>query len=754
MAKDKETKKRRIGLIITLLVNLIIVGYIAVSEFSKNDPEAHKVSISDINIWFLLCGIACFGIAVLADYLKYRRMLMMAEGRFDRKSSLEVALLGKYYDNVTPFGAGGQPFQIVYLKKRGYSSGTSAAAPAMGFLTQQIAFVISGAVVFISNRSVMQSVPILNYTAYVGLLMYLLLPLALLSFALFPRPFKAAVSGIVKFLGKLHIIKDVPSTCEKWLAGIDEYIRCVRLFGKHPIVVIKLMFCSLLYQAAILSIPFFMLRAFGGTGDWWTIFSLVVYIYAAITVIPTPGNAGAAEGSFYAVFASLEGNMLFWAMIGWRLLVYYSWLICGIIIIARDTISHKAKRSKLPPKEGPLKVALFTDLYYPSVDGVVRTVDAYARHLLEQGHEAYVVYPKQTKKPAELPYKTYITGSFRIPRFSFAIPTGRLTKELKEQFRNDPPDIIHVHSPFFNGRLAVRLGRKYHIPVVGTFHSKFYDDAYNVTHSRLLSKLMVDFVVNFFIRTDLVWACSRKTAETLRGYGYNGEIYVMENGIETSEIPQDIPGLSREACAEFCVPQGRKILLFVGQMIWQKDLKLILDTLKLLSERDPSYYLIAAGEGYNGDAIKAYAKKKGLSEHVSFVGKVVRRDLLFGLYEASDILFFPSLYDNAPLVLREAAAAGLPSLLTEGSNAAEIVEDGVNGFTAGHTPEAMADRIEAAYESGRIREIGAKAKETIPIGWDEIISRAVLAYRSGSEEGHVEMLRNVFSEEAEPNIIY
>ena len=754
MAKDKETKKRRIGIIITLIVNLIIVGYIAISEFSKNDPEAHKVSISDINLIYLFCGITCFGVAVLADYLKYRRMLMMAEGRFDRKSSLEVALLGKYYDNVTPFGAGGQPFQIVYLKKRGYSSGTSAAAPAMGFLTQQIAFVIAGAVVFISNRSVMQSVPLLNYTAYVGLLMYLLLPLALLSFAIIPKPFKSAVRGVVKFLGKLHIVKDVEATCEKWFAGIDEYVRCVRLFAKHPMVMIKLMFCSLLYQAAILSIPFFMLRAFGGTGDWWTIFSLVVYIYAAITIIPTPGNAGAAEGSFYAVFASLEGNMLFWAMIGWRLLVYYSWLICGIIIIARDAVSHKVNRSKLPPREGPLKVALFTDLFYPAVDGVVRTVDAYARHLNAQGHEAYVVYPKQSKEPVSVSYRTYQTGAVRIPGFSFAIPTGKMTKELKELFKNDPPDIIHAHSPFSNGRLAARLGRKYHIPVVGTFHSKYYDDALNVTHSRLLSKLMVDYVVNFYVRADLVWACSRKTAETLRGYGYNGEIYVMENGIETSEIPDDIPGLSLEANNEFGIPHGRKMLLFVGQLIWQKDLRLILDTLKLLVEKDPSYYLVIAGEGYNGDAIRAYAEKKGIRDNTRFVGKVIRRDLLFGLYESSDIFFFPSLYDNAPLVLREAAAASLPSLLTEGSNSAEIVEDGVNGYTAAHNAEAMAARIEEAFASGRIREVGRKAMETIPIGWDEIIARAVLAYRTGSEEGHIEMLRNVFSEEAEPDIVY
>ncbi len=744
MAQDKETKKRRTGLVITLIVNILIVVYIAMTEFGNSEVE--NVKASDINILYLAFGVLCFGIAVLADYLKYRRMLMLTEGRFDRKGALECALLGKYYDNVTPFGAGGQPFQIHYLKKRGYSSGTSAAAPAMGFLTQQIAFVIAGAVVFISNRSVMQFVPLLNITAYVGLLLYTLLPIAIIMFAFIPRPFKAMVRGIVKIGGWLHLIKDVDATCEKWLAGIDEYIQCIRLFASHPMVFIKLILFSLMYQVAILSIPFFMLRAFGGASDWWTVFSLVVYIYAAITVVPTPGNAGAAEGSFYAVFSSLNGGMLFWAMIAWRILVYYSWLVCGIVLIARSTVEPKA-RLKTPPKNGSLSVGLFTDIFYPAVDGVIRTVDAYARHINGSGNEAFVVCPKQSKHDddSKISYEVYRTGSFRIPGF-FAIPFDLSSKKLKERFATNPPDVIHAHSPFSVGKMALRLGRKYHIPVVATFHSKYYDDAYNVTHSKLAAKIMVDSVVNFYTKADYVWACSRATAETLRSYGYNGEIYVMENGIEMAEIPQNIDELKEEAAREFSIPKNRKVLLFVGQMIWQKNLKLILDTLKLLVEKDDSYYLLLAGAGYNEHAIKEYAAEIGLVEHTHFLGKIVKRDLLFGVYANADILFFPSLYDNAPLVLREAAAVGVPSLLSRGSNSAEIVEDGVNGYTAEHDPESMAARIEKAYADNSILPVGERAKATIPVDWQVIIERAVTAYRSGSREGHRDMLKNIFND--------
>ena len=745
LEQKNGSKKRRIGLIITLLINVLIVGFIAFSEFKPGSGNVEEVSVSDIKLIFLLFGVLCFGVAVFADYMKYRRMLMLTEGRFDRKGALEVALLGKYYDNVTPFGAGGQPFQIHYLKKRGYSSGTSAAAPAMGFLTQQVAFVIAGAVVFISNRRVMQSVPILNYTAYVGLLMYSLLPLAIVMFAVIPKPFKAAVGGFVRILGKLHIVKDVEATLETWLGAIDEYVKCIRLFAKHPMVMIKLMLYSLLYQAAILSIPFFMIRAFGGTGDWWTVFSLVVYIYAAITIVPTPGNAGAAEGSFYAVFSSLEGGMLFWAMIAWRLLVYYSWLVCGLIIIARSTAKTK-ERIKMPPKEGPLKICLVTDLFYPTVDGVVRTVDAYARHLQAKGHEVFVMIPRQEKRPQEFPYTVYNTSSFRFPGIPMAVPTGISTKEIRRRFKADPPDVIHVHSPFFTGRLAVRLGRKYHIPVYSTFHSKFYDDALNATHSRLLARMFVDLVVNFFNRADYVWACSLSTAKTLRAYGYNGQIQVMENGIEKSEIPDIINVIRGRSAERFDLPRGSRGLLYVGQMIWQKELRLILDTMKLLEDDEPEFFLVLAGTGYNEDEIRAYAHELKIENRIKFVGKIMSREQLFGLYLDADLFFFPSQYDNAPLVVREAAAAELPSLLTEGSNSAEVVEDGVNGFTAEPNAEAMAAKIRSVFAEGRLKEVGLKAKQTIPVGWEEIVDRVLLAYRTGSKEGHEDMLKDIFAE--------
>ena len=724
-----QKKRQRLTLLLTILINLLIVGYIALKEFRGDAANAQFISLSAVRWPFIVLGVLCFVLAVYMEYVKYCKMILATEGRDDRRSAFECAVLGKYYDNVTPFGAGGQPFQILYLRRRGYSAGNCAAIPVAGFMMLQFAFVLVAAVVFIANRDVISVAPAIRYTAYLGLVMYAALPLAIVFFAFFPRGVRSVVGRVTGFLGQLGILKDSEKTAAGVLGSLDEYVVSLKVMKKRPHFLAKLLFFSIVYQVAILSVPFFMLCAFGGSQDWWTVFSLVVYIYAAITIIPTPGNAGAAEGSFYAVFSSLEGGFLFWAMIVWRLIVYYFWLLLGIIVVARSASRRPAKRKTPVPAAGPLKVALFTDRFFPSVDGVVRTVYAYAKELTAAGHEVCVVCPKESESQEDrYGFQVLRTPSVRLKIFATAIPLPTVSRWIVRYFKEQRFDVLHAHSPFAEGDLAFQLGRRLHIPVVATFHSKYYDDALNVTHSKFIAKMMMNRVVDFYSKADQVWACSESTAETLRSYGYHGPIQVMENGADPAPVvaPEE---LKRQAKAAFHLPEGRHILLFVGQQIWQKNLRLVLDVSRRLLDQRRDCQTVIVGTGYNADDIRKYAERLGLGDHVLFTGPVQDRNLLFGLYLLSDVFFFPSLYDNAPLVVREAAQAGLPALLVEGSNAAEIVRDGENGYTAPEDQEAMTARVQAILADPHRAQVGQRAQETIPVGWDAIVEQVAEEYR-------------------------
>ena len=123
--------------------------------------------------------------------------MVSSEGRDDLRGAFECAVLGKYYDNITPLGAGGQPFQIIYLKKRGMSSGSSAALPIAGFLALQFAFLLIAAVVFVFNGRVIAHAPAIRVSAYVGFLFYLFIPLCVVLFSIRPASFGKVVCGFM-----------------------------------------------------------------------------------------------------------------------------------------------------------------------------------------------------------------------------------------------------------------------------------------------------------------------------------------------------------------------------------------------------------------------------------------------------------------------------------------------------------------------------------------------------------------------------
>lgn len=391
----------------------------------------------------------------------------------------------------------------------------------------------------------------------------------------------------------------------------------------------------------------------------------------------------------------------------------------------------------LKPEE--IRSAQFIDVYFPLIDGVVQTVHNYALNMNCRSYSC-VVCPegKEHYDDSQLGYEVFRELSLSMPKVEYSLATPLDPKQFLELKRRNC-NIFHAHSPFNSGVYAAMLARHWELPLVATFHSKYWSDAYQYTHSTVAADLMAKWVVNFYNTCDAVWACSEGTAETLRSYGYHGDITVMTNGT-SFKVPENPDELRERAKAQFALPEGKKTLLFVGHQIWQKNLKLILDTFRLLCDESDDYRLVIVGTGVAEQEIKDYAASLHLNEQVQFTGVISDRDLLSGVFLNADLFFFPSVYDNTPLVVREAACMAVPSLLTKGSNAAESVTAGVNGFVAEENAESMRDEIRRIFaEDGYVRQIGQKAKETIPIPWEDLIPRVYDEYAKIIEKKQFEI---------------
>ncbi len=340
---DKKKKKRN-KIILTILFILVNIGAILITgiiEFTKDEVE--YIDFLGLNMTYLIAAVGCIASAIFFETFKYCTMMRHTVGRVSIKHAFQAAVLGKYYDNVTPSGAGGQPFQIYYLRKNGYPAGVAGAMPVLGFLSMQLGFCLLFFALVIANAGAVDRA-VLHVSAYVGILFYMLVPMAIILFNFFPKTVTNILAWGVGVLGKLKILKDPEAKQATMVASLEEYRLALAEMAKVKGLIFKVMIIGVLYQIALCSTPFFVLRAFGAPASYFDVLTLTVYIYAAIAYIPTPGNAGAAEGTFYSIFSGLKHA--FWGMTIWRFLTYYLFLLMGLGVYGYNAIEPKLRKQK------------------------------------------------------------------------------------------------------------------------------------------------------------------------------------------------------------------------------------------------------------------------------------------------------------------------------------------------------------------------------------------------------------------------
>ncbi len=177
---------------------------------------------------------------------------------------------------------------------------------------------------------------------------------------------------------------------------------------------------------------------------------------------------------------------------------------------------------------------------------------------------------------------------------------------------------------------------------------------------------------------------SRAAAETLRSYGYHGRIEIVQHGTDMPNIRAvDI----QAARGMFALSNG-PILLYVGQLDWKKNLRQTLNAAALLQSRGVSFQLVLAGQGKDEAAIRKLAQELGVN--ACFTGHITDPRLLNGLYAAASLFVFPSAYDTAGLVVREAAAAGTPSVVLQTARPRRWCETEKTALSAAKRPKACA----------------------------------------------------------------
>jgi glycosyltransferase involved in cell wall biosynthesis len=373
----------------------------------------------------------------------------------------------------------------------------------------------------------------------------------------------------------------------------------------------------------------------------------------------------------------------------------------------------------------------FNDSYFPIMDGVGMTAHSYAYWLNEKYGKSMLIAPKVKDYKDNVDYKVHRFKSVLLPGMNpYRIGLPLIDVKFKKKIKKIKFDLLHAHCPFISGQLALKLASKLNVPLVTTFHTKYRDDFKKVINNDLFVDFLMKMTLDFYNAADLVWVPNRATGQTLREYGYTGNYEVMPNGTDLL-IPEKSKLLKYRKKGLNLIDAGPDefIMLFVGQHRWEKNVRLILDAMKMLKEQGESFIMVFVGEGYAAREMKKLATHYKIQDQVVFLGVITDRMELQNVYAASDLLVFPSVYDNSPLVLQEAAAFDIPSVVVRGSSSAEGILDGVNGFLVENDVASLAQKLgELMKNPASIKKAGEGARKTIYHPWENIVDDVYQRY--------------------------
>lgn len=380
-----------------------------------------------------------------------------------------------------------------------------------------------------------------------------------------------------------------------------------------------------------------------------------------------------------------------------------------------------------------MKIAIFTETFFPHTNGVLTAILNLAKGLADRGHKVYIVTPK-FKGGKEFIYPNveihYIKGinAFIYEDTKMVSPISIKTLNY---LKKEKIDIIQFNSPWTTGSRALFIGKILKIPVIGTFHT-FIGDPENLKHVKLnypfVKKHVWKYINSYYNKCDLVTCPSDFSKQELIKNKCKAPITVVSNGIE---IPKSDPKLIKKNKEKFS--KGKtNLLLYVGRISYEKNLEHLIECFKLILEKKPNTKLLLIGDGPLDDVIKNKIKEDKLTTKILQLGKISHDKLIKeGYYKIADLFVSVSKTENCPLTILEAQVNGLIPVVYDAGGMSYLIKNKRNGILVpvDNSKEYAKQVVELLNNKEKQKELQKNIKEDVKIHyipniikqWEKII---------------------------------
>ncbi len=368
-----------------------------------------------------------------------------------------------------------------------------------------------------------------------------------------------------------------------------------------------------------------------------------------------------------------------------------------------------------------MNIALFTDSYLPTRDGVVSSILAYRQGLAASNHRMLIFAPDLEGAKKEPGVFRYASVKFPpYPEYQAAIfPHVSSSLAKKMDIR-----LVHCKAMTTMGLSAAWFTRRAGLPSIASLETMIPDGVHYILPIRQaqgIGKAAAWAYLRFlYSNFNLVTAPSRHIQKLLAEHRVESEL--LPSPVDTERFR---PMRGADEVKRKLGLRGKKVVLSVGRLVREKNYSFLLRVAKKMEGQNTVFLLV--GKGPYLEDLRREVACSGLSDVVRFAGFVQDEDIV-SHYNAADAFFFPSHFETQGLTLLEAFACGKPACVPEGTPMSENIREGRNGYTFSEDDGECAEKLARCLQSKRSMA-GAARESALEYSIQKCTARLLGVYR-------------------------
>lgn len=330
-----------------------------------------------------------------------------------------------------------------------------------------------------------------------------------------------------------------------------------------------------------------------------------------------------------------------------------------------------------------MNIGLFTDTYYPELNGVANSVYLLKKELEKRGHNVYVITTKTPGAPENE------EGVFRLPSTACSfVPERRIGllyhPKIALQIRKMKLDVIHTNTEFAIGMFGRIMAKELLVPVVHTYHTIYEDYTHYIKKyisSEKRAKQLVKQFSKFSVRgAEELIVPTEKVSDLMRRYGVKPDINIIPTGIDIRRFGErDTEEEKRALKKSLGISPEDKVVLYLGRVSEEKNIDEVMGYLNDYMDVNQKVTFLVIGDGPYRPNLETNAKKLKNHEKMVFAG-AKPWDEITHYYQLADVFVSASTSETQGLTYIEALASGVPVVARKDECLEGVLFQGVNGY--------------------------------------------------------------------------